>query len=143
PPPLVISQNAVQPRVVAFEMPREPRVEPIREQSLVDALARLEVLHDIAQLIEQTLVVALVLSELVIAALAHQALLQREMRRYRLEQIAEEIGDGVPGPLRGRLRVEAVDQFDQFPVLMIDGGDTDAVAVFPVQQAHDPLLNER
>src|SRR5262249_9714568 len=119
-------------------MPREPGVEPVREQLLVHALAGLEILHDIAQLIEQALMVVLVLGEPVVAALPHQAFLQREMRRYRLEQISEEIDDGVPRTLRGRLRIEAVDQLDQFPVLVIDGGNADAVALFPMQQTHDP-----
>ena len=40
------------------------------------------------------------------------------------------------GALRLRLLVQAVDQFDQFAMLVVDGFDADAVALLPVQQAH-------
>ena len=87
--------------------------------------------------------IVLVLGELVIALLAHEALLQREMRRDRLVEVAEEAEYGHLGPLRLRLFVQAVDQFDELAMLVVDRLDADAVALLPVQQAHDVLLSER
>src|SRR5262249_61269487 len=106
----------MQPRIVRLEMPGEPRVEPLRQQPILEEIVDLVVLHEVPDFIEQTFVIALVLTELVIAALAHEAFLEGKMRRYPLVEVAKEADDGDLRALRLSFLVQPVDQIDQFPV---------------------------
>jgi transposase len=136
-------KRLVQPRVMRLEMPGEPRIKSLRERLFVYPGAGFEIFHDVAHFVQQTLMIILVLDQLVVTTLAHETLLERKMSRDCLEQIAEEIENGVFRSARSCLVVQTIDEFDELPMLVIDGGDPDAVAVLPMQQAHDVTLSER
>lgn len=115
------------------EMPREPRVQTPGEVNAINVFRMLEGVHDFAELIEQTLVIALVRIQPVVAVIAHAFLLEREMHRDSLEQVSEE---GRYRQLRTRaiqFFVKVVNEVDQLLVLMINGLDSDAVLFLPVQ----------
>ena len=67
---------------------------------------------------------------------AHEALLQREMRRDAAKDFAEESSDGWFGRPGEQLLVQAVDEVDQFAMLVVDGLDADAVMPLPFDQGH-------
>jgi Mg/Co/Ni transporter MgtE len=51
------------------------------------------IVHDVAQFIQQALVVGLVLGGLIVAMLAHETFFQCEMSRDGAEQVTEDFGD--------------------------------------------------
>src|SRR5262245_57731372 len=102
-----------------------------------------EGIHDVAQFVEQPLMVCLVTIEATIAVLAHELFLKCEMRPERLEKMAEEGKHRQSGVGGFELGIKAVDQCDQFLVLVIDRFDPDAVLILPVQKPHDRLLHTR
>src|SRR5262245_60924473 len=136
----VRAERLVQARIVRLEMAREPGVQPPRQIVGVDRIHSVEFVHDVADLVEQAFVIVLVLPQLVIAALAHEPFLEREMGRYPLEQIAKKAFHRQFRAARRQLVMQTIDQIDQFLVLVIDRGDADAVLVLPLQQCHDTLL---
>lgn len=77
---------------MGIEVTREPSIQPPREFRTFDVLVALETVHDIANFVKQALVIAFVLSQLIVAVLAHELFFKRKMRRNALEQIAEETG---------------------------------------------------
>src|SRR5262245_57975620 len=79
---------------------------------------------------------SLVLSKLIVAMLAHEAFLKREMRGDRAEDLAKEGGHREFIAFRDDSLVKPVDELNQPAVFMIDGVDADAVAIFPFDQGH-------
>src|SRR5690242_7508363 len=114
------SERLVQTGVVGLEMTREPRVELLSELARRDVEVLLEAVHDVAEIIQQTLVIALVLAQAVIVMLAHEPLLEGEMRRDAPEQVAEEGFDRGPVAVGDQLVMQAVDEIDQLAMLVID-----------------------
>src|SRR5262245_13326310 len=135
----VRSDGVMQLGVVRPEMAREPGVQTVRQLNRVDLLGLLERVHDLAQLVEQALVVLLVRRQPLIALIAHELLLEREVRRDSGKQIAEERRYRLLGIGGHELLVEPIDQVDELPVLVVDRCDADAVFVFPTQQRHGAL----
>ena len=122
---------------MTLEVARKPRVESIGELGGVHILVILEISRDLVYFIEQSFVVSFMLGQLVVVVLTHEPLFQREMRRNVLEQFAEEDPRSEPVIIFRKLIMKTIDQRDEFLVLMVYGGDSNAELIFPLQQSHD------
>src|SRR5690606_38076786 len=138
PAPSVVvgAETVVQARVVRLEVVGKPRIEPAGKLRPRAFGVRLVAVHDVADIVEQLLMRRLVLVQLVVAVLAHEALLEREMGRDGAKNLAEKGGDVRRLALGDQLLVHLVDQVDHLAVLMVDGLDADAVMGFPFDQGH-------
>jgi hypothetical protein len=98
----------VQARVAGAEVCTEPIFETLPEGLHIHVDAILVIIHEIPNIVQQALVIGLVPGDLVVAMLAHETLLQREMGRDGAEQIAEDLANFGLRPLRGQCLVELV-----------------------------------
>jgi hypothetical protein len=126
-------KRLMKPRIVRPEVACKPRVQALSQLDAVDVLGVFVRMHDLAKVIEQALVIALVRIERIVASIPHEFFLEREMRGDPLEQVTEEGGYRQLCSRGIELVVKSIDEIDQFSVLMIDGFDTDAVFVLPGQ----------
>jgi hypothetical protein len=122
--------------VMRPEMLGEPAVQTGRQLRGGALAIGLVAVHDVADFLEQLLVRLLVRVELVVAALAHEALLEREMRRHGPEDLPQKACHVGLGALFEQALVQFVDELDQLAVLVIDCRDADAVAFLPCDQGH-------
>jgi len=53
------TERLVQPGIVGFETPREPGIQRVTKPSIVELRARREILHQVANLVQQALMVGL------------------------------------------------------------------------------------
>ena len=130
------SQRVMKFGIVRPEMTCEPGVEPSGQFGGINLFRVLENIHDIAQIIQQPFVIGLVGSKLTVAVFSHEPFLKRKMSRDSFQQIAKKGRYRKFGILGVELRAEPVNQTNQLLMLVINGVDTNAIFVLPLQQRH-------
>src|SRR6516165_11974473 len=126
----------MQAGVVGLEMAREPRIETFRQIAAAHLIGAEVLVHHVAKLVDQPLMVGLVLRKLVVAAFPHEALLERKMGRNPFQEVAEERLDRGIGAYLCKLGIKPVDEIDELLVLVIDRLDPDTVLILPPQKGH-------
>lgn len=133
----------MQPRVPGPEVVAEPVIEAASELLLVDPLARLVFVHDVADFLQKTIVVGLVVGILVVPPVAHDLFFQRKMGGNAGMDLTEKVQRVFPraGPRQGL--DQFVQQADQFAVLVVDRGDPHRIMVMPLKQCHTYAPSQR
>src|SRR3989344_7725105 len=135
-------QIPVQPRIVGAEMLGKPRLQLLREPLFAEQFPVLVIVHDIADFVEQTLVIRLVRVVTIVVPGAHDLLFQREVRGDARKYLPEKILDRLLAARAHQAVMGLVHQTDQLAVLVIHGRDTDGIFFIPLDKRHrDPPVD--
>src|SRR5690606_22568264 len=132
----VCSEPVVEPCIVGPEMKGEPVVEALRQLPRGALPIGLVAVHDVADFLEQRLVRFLVRGELVVAVLAHELFLKREMRGDGAQDLPEDSRRVRDVGTRDQALVQRVDEVDELAVLVVYRLDANAVVALPFDQGH-------
>ncbi|HEV8517097.1 MAG TPA: hypothetical protein VGQ54_00890 [Burkholderiales bacterium] len=119
--------------IVRPEMKCEPCVQSSRQAGRVELFTMFKSIHDVAQLIEQSLMILFVRPKSAACMVAHELFFEGEVSGYSLEQIAEKGGNALLGIASTKLLLQLIDQLYELLVLVVDRLNADAVFVLPVE----------
>ena len=136
-PVYIATDQAVQARIVGLEMVLKPVGQALAEFMLVDFHRGLEVVGELANIVEQPLVVGLVLAEGIVTVALHGLFLEREVRGDTAVDIAEPVEHPLALGAAGDQFEQRIDLANQLLVLVIDPVDAGAIFIAPFDRCHE------